>query len=605
MEEKNNKITTDQLFRQSFAELEQTPSPSVWNKVEKELDQDGRKRPGAWWWFGIGLVLFCVCAGGWLLWSQTDWQQNQVAKTEQKKESKKTELAKPIPASAAEKGTSTDIKKSGEGDHGKDGDALPIAEKENQGKEEQNSVASAGPGVTPSSRTGASTPASNSGSETTPGVTSANGKKNNENKAVSSGGNNSNGNHLPVSDVNTSPSKTKQPGAKQATTHSETSSQEVSAKTNQPEVKQIPSSASTPAISQTASAKKNQQDNKQTPGGLKGTEAAVTATGNKEQTETGNGNQEKKAEIKKDDGSVAGKDISPVKDPSVASSPEKSNAGKDAKTAADSIQIAKTKDSLAVKNTPPVAPPAQPDSLKEARKVGALLICLSGYGSPELYKNMIQSNSGPFLVKSEKSNPRVFGGLRISLCFPDKLEVSIGCAYSEINQEFQHQPVSFPKSISQPFVFNSSLGDMSVPASTMLSSYSMLAPVTQFHFNYQYSQTVQYLNVPVLARYNMTFGRFTNYISLGVNFQYLTSQHSTLELLKENETDRLEYNDLDIRKLNIGAMFNLGSDFRINKRFSVFLEPNMRYNLEPVTNHTVVQSSALYIGGACGVRIKL
>lgn len=603
MEEKNNKITTDQLFRQSFAELEQTPSPSVWDKVEKELDEDGRKRPGAWWWLGIGLVLLCVCAGGWLLWSKTDWLQSRVAETAQKKESKKTELAKPLPASATEKGNSADIKKSGECDHGKDGASDPIAEKGNHVKDEQNSTASAQPGASPSSKTGAIAATSNAGSETTPGLTSANGKNNNESKVVSSAGNNSNGNHVPVSDVSTSSGKTNQQGGKQTTAPSVTPSKDIFGKTNQQGSSQTNSSAS-----QTASVKANQQDSKQNSAVSKGSETAVATTGNKEHTETGTQNQEKKTEAKKEDNTPISKEASAAKDQPIASAPatDKSMAGKDAKTVAvDSIQIVKTKDSLAAKNTPPVAPPAQPDSLQEARKAGALLICLSGYGSPELYKNMIQSNPGPFLVKSEKSNPRIFGGLRISLCFPDKLEVSIGCAYSEISQEFQHQPVSFPKSISQPFVFNSSLGDMSVPASTMLSSYSMLAPVTQFHFNYQYSQTVQYLNVPVLARYNMTFGRFTSYISLGINFQYLTSQHSTLELLKENETDRLEYTDLDIRKLNIGAMFNLGSDFRINKRFSVFLEPNMRYNLEPVTNHSVVQSSALYIGGACGIRIKL
>jgi hypothetical protein len=227
---------------------------------------------------------------------------------------------------------------------------------------------------------------------------------------------------------------------------------------------------------------------------------------------------------------------------------------------------------------------------------------IAGYGSPELYMNRIKSYSGPYDVKSEKTNPRLNTGARFGICFKDKLEVSLGCAYSQISQEFHPETLFFPKTISQPKVFNSSLGDMVVPVSTMLSSFNMLAPVPDFKCEYQYSQTVQFLNVPLTARFNFGKGRFKGYVNTGVNIQYAFSQHGTLELLKENETDRLDYNSLDVRKINYAVMLGGGLEFRMVKHLSVFLEPNARLNLLPVTNGTTVQSSASYIGAAAGIK---
>ncbi|MFI5149074.1 MAG: outer membrane beta-barrel protein [Bacteroidia bacterium] len=219
--------------------------------------------------------------------------------------------------------------------------------------------------------------------------------------------------------------------------------------------------------------------------------------------------------------------------------------------------------------------------------------------------NRIKSNSGSQAVNSETPNPRGNGGLKIGICMKDKLEVSIGCSYASFNQEFHAQTIYFPKTISQPFLFNSSLGDMAVAPATMLTSFSPLAPVAYFRFQYQYTQTLQLLNIPLSASYQFRRGKFAALVSGGINFQYLLSQHSVLELLKENEIDRLEYDNLDIRKLNVGVCFGLGASYRISDRITVYLQPSGRLNLLPAASHSVVQSSSLFIGLECGVRVGL
>jgi hypothetical protein len=135
------------------------------------------------------------------------------------------------------------------------------------------------------------------------------------------------------------------------------------------------------------------------------------------------------------------------------------------------------------------------DSSKPA-SASPFLFVLSGYGSPELTMNRVMSNTGVFDVKSEKQNPRVGGGLKFSLCFRDKVVVTLGVAYSQNHQEMSPQLVIISKTQSKPFLFNSTYGDMAVPAATMLSSFNQAAPVPAFHCKYQYNQTVQYIQIP-------------------------------------------------------------------------------------------------------------
>ncbi|HXC04015.1 MAG TPA: outer membrane beta-barrel protein, partial [Bacteroidia bacterium] len=280
-----------------------------------------------------------------------------------------------------------------------------------------------------------------------------------------------------------------------------------------------------------------------------------------------------------------------------------SNAQVSPVAGADSLKQKNGQDSVLHPNVSPPSKPIPADSAKPSPSDSRTSFFVSGYYSPELYRNSIHSNTGVQAVKNEMTNPRGSGGLHFGICFPDKLEVSMGCSLSMTNQELHSQPISFPKNITQPFVFNSSLGDMAVPASTMLSSFSPLAPVTNFRFNYQYSQNVQYVNIPLSIGYHVPRGRFTASVSAGINIQYLLSQHSTLELLKENERDVLTYDDLDIRKLNYGLCLGLGAEYSIRKRLSVYLSPSCRYNLLSVTNHSAVQSSALFLGAEGGVRL--
>ena len=69
MEENRKHREPDQLFRDAFAEFEATPSPAVWENVEKALDERGNRRPGMWWFYGM-LVLVLGLGAAWWFWPE-------------------------------------------------------------------------------------------------------------------------------------------------------------------------------------------------------------------------------------------------------------------------------------------------------------------------------------------------------------------------------------------------------------------------------------------------------------------------------------------------------------------------------------------------------
>ncbi|MFI5149073.1 MAG: hypothetical protein ACHQRM_05020 [Bacteroidia bacterium] len=66
MQENRNHITPDQLFQQAFAGFETEPAPAVWAGVEKALDEESRKRPVAWWVWGLMLLMLVAGTEYWL-----------------------------------------------------------------------------------------------------------------------------------------------------------------------------------------------------------------------------------------------------------------------------------------------------------------------------------------------------------------------------------------------------------------------------------------------------------------------------------------------------------------------------------------------------------
>ncbi len=580
MDNKKEPNQTDDLFRDAFADLEETPSPSVWDGVEKVLDEDGRKRPGIWWLSGLGLALFLGIAV-WFFWGSPNRFHLE--------NPGKMKMEKPVafnPTDSAKKNTTLSPKPALSDSMRKDSLELPTSGQEDSvaryDAAPQQIALTAQPPITTNNPI--ATPGKSSGDQ--PSVVQPNASLTEQKKVKAQtrtsapSGNAGQTAGIPEKQINSAKNKEKQDTDRKEKEEARKKQEEETLKQQQEQARVKKEEEETARKKQEAEALKQQEQ-----------QALI----------------KKESEKRKAD-SIAAATAAKSNIPAAASTQDQTAVQQgNAPTKTDSASSArqdstkKKAENDSLKKIIGQLPNLTPAPGKDSSSVWGFSV--SAFASPEIYMNKMKSYNGAFDVKSEKTNPRAGGGIRFGAAFRDKVEVNIGCSYSQINSEFNSHILFFPKNISQPYVFNTSLGDLSVPVQTMLSSFNPLAPVTDFKCNYQYTETVQFLNVPINARINFRSRKFCGYVSAGINIQYAFSSNATLELLKENETDRVDYNTLDIRKLNYAACLGAGVEYRIAKKLSVFLEPNARLNLLPVTNSSAVQSSATYYGATGGLRM--
>jgi hypothetical protein len=581
MKEQHNQQEFDDVFRQTFGEAEVSPSSDVWTNVEAQLDGKPKRRPGAWLWFGLGLFILLSGLGvTYHLLSDTSTQ----------------------PALASNRPAAHALSKSVSPDSSRTAPQSTATATETQ-PEKTNSTENSSAQDKSAVKTEGETPASTS--ESTPEKSVARSSVAQKTKTTS----------VSSDQVDVSSSS--------AMSHHPTQSK-AEPRTNVTSPKTLATELNTPVLTDSKTASNASTAEKiavkpvNTPQPVQeiaGKSSLPVSGGSKKEETIGtssaaqsvppaNVDQHKNEESESASTAVAKK---PETVPAV--NPEKGAENKTTPSTAgtpvkkDSLPLAKKEDSLKPNlSKPPVSTSAaSTDSLSKS----IYLISISGFGSPELNLGENSPNSSALSGGSEVRNPRVASGLKAGIAFRDKLEISIGCAYSQVNQEFAPQTFYFPRQLNgQPFIFNSSFGDMSVPASTMLSGYSPLAPpsITQFRARYQYTQTIQYLNIPIEATLHFGHKRLGFFVSGGLNLQYAFSEKATLELLKENETDRIDYSSLQVQKLNYALQLGLGVEFKFTKHLGVYLEPNGRYNFLPQSTNTTIKSTNYFVGSAAGLK---
>lgn len=74
MEQENKHNELNKHFHDAFADWEAKAPANGWERVEADLEREGKKRPGAWWWFS-GTVLLLLGAGAWYFWPMLTGQK--------------------------------------------------------------------------------------------------------------------------------------------------------------------------------------------------------------------------------------------------------------------------------------------------------------------------------------------------------------------------------------------------------------------------------------------------------------------------------------------------------------------------------------------------
>jgi hypothetical protein len=276
---------------------------------------------------------------------------------------------------------------------------------------------------------------------------------------------------------------------------------------------------------------------------------------------------------------------------------------KDSLIAKDSVK-SKT-DSVAAKTHIPNDPPQVNPIIIPKPADPFPIATVYGFYSPDYFYSKPTSTQSNYNPSTEKQALRFSTGVKVEYRPVRMIGIQLGCAYSEIKQEKVESELHFSKYITSPYSIYSSLGEMQVDASVMKDGFFMAAPVDSFRFKTTYSQSVKFLNVPLNIKLNLLKNKFNVYIDAGLNTQIAIKQKSTLNLIKENFTNTIEYNDIKVNRLNYSVLLGLGLEYKVYKRFGIFVEPNIRYGLTNMSKVAGITNKPIILGGYGGVCIYL
>lgn len=140
----------------------------------------------------------------------------------------------------------------------------------------------------------------------------------------------------------------------------------------------------------------------------------------------------------------------------------------------------------------------------------------------------------------------------------------------------------------------------------VLPSFSQNPVIGDSLYMYTSVHSLQYIGVPVEARYRMKKGRFRINLSAGISTNILS--RATIKVNLENGTNEIPetINKLQgIRQLNFSGLTSAGFDYLLTKKLSISFIPTYRFALNSIDKNATVRSYPKTFGSWIGLRFDL
>lgn len=565
-EEDKHTEDMDKLFQGAFAQWEPKPAPASWNKVEKELNRKKKKRAAIWWITGI-ICISLICTA--LCWKSSNPTDEKRTKSN-------------VSAVSLNKQTDRTVaNNSNENDKLQNQAGSPVNNKDNKDAPVDNKQAS----HTNALVTSSAQEQNNQNSVTSSPVI----KKKDNNSIVTSS------KSIRVTDDISSASLTKK---NSVSTDSHRATQAMQDKTAYAEKE---TGKANNVNSETKKA--DQSDTKSFANNSIPTTSVVDiniAKGANTQKSTAKTSADYIENSAKAD---ATQQNGIVKSDAVAETNIDAINSKDPQEKKGSNSSVIKKDSVVQGNNTLT----KNDSVKKNQTSPRCSISL--YGTPEISQNKVTSTDPNFNIQGAKTNTRFSAGAKFNLKLGKHFELNIGLVYSQYSQSNKLDSAILIKNDTVPYQFVTSMGSMSIPDSSMRPTGTIVFSFFKtFQVYYKYTENVQFINIPINARYSFGKGKFRPYVAAGLNLQYVLAANAYLEVIRDYSTTQIidkhfTYNSLDVTRFNFGPSADAGLEYRLTDRLDVYVEPNARLNILNLSGSA--NSLNYFLSCQAGIRIGL
>ena len=113
-----------------------------------------------------------------------------------------------------------------------------------------------------------------------------------------------------------------------------------------------------------------------------------------------------------------------------------------------------------------------------------------------------------------------------------------------------------------------------------------------------YNQSIKFINVPLMLRFQITKKKFTWYANGGVSANFIVQEKAKINMNNSETTIINHINGL--KKMNYGFLIGAGVQYNLYNDFGVFIEPMFRGSFTSITQNTNVNSYPYSLGLSLG-----
>ena len=118
--------------------------------------------------------------------------------------------------------------------------------------------------------------------------------------------------------------------------------------------------------------------------------------------------------------------------------------------------------------------------------------------------------------------------------------------------------------------------------------------------------TLQFISIPVIARYKFVLKKFSLDPGIGIAFNFLTKASLTTEVNDDTNSESEVITKLNgLKKINYSFLFTSELQYQVSKKWSFIAAPYFKYALAPINNGSIVKTYPYNIGLGIGVMRQL
>jgi len=114
------------------------------------------------------------------------------------------------------------------------------------------------------------------------------------------------------------------------------------------------------------------------------------------------------------------------------------------------------------------------------------------------------------------------------------------------------------------------------------------------------SETIQFINVPLMVRYNFGKNKFKYFVSGGGSINFVKG-NTVKVVIEDAYTETNEHDGL--KSMNYSLTLGAGIQYNFYKKINVFLNPTFRYSITPVNQYNPMDAYPYYLGIGAGLSI--